>query len=244
MALIAVTSLLVAGCSHDASQPTAARARPARATIPATTSTSWVPPQVRGNLVAESDVPVNVFEALGPEQPSRLLEPGLSGKLVFLVRQYVNQRWLEVDLPVKPNGSTGFVRRADVTLTRDSFAVEVLAREHRLIVRKDDAAVFEAPISVGKAATPTPGGRFYITALLRSPNPAGDYGPYIYALSGFSPTLASFNGQDAIIGIHGTDAPASIGHDVSHGCIRLRNEDIIRLVEQIGLPLGTPVAID
>jgi len=108
----------------------------------------------------------------------------------------------------------------------------------------DRPAVFDAPIAVGKAATPTPGGRFYITALLRSPNPAGDYGPYIYALSGFSPTLASFNGKDAIIGIHGTDEPASIGRDVSHGCIRLRNEDIVRLVEQIGLPLGTPVAID
>ena len=42
-------------------------------------------------------------------------------------------------------------------------------------------------------------------------------------------------------GIHGTDNPASIGHSVSHGCVRLRNEDIDKLYDMV--EVGTPVYI-
>jgi lipoprotein-anchoring transpeptidase ErfK/SrfK len=35
------------------------------------------------------------------------------------------------------------------------------------------------------------------------------------------------------IGIHGTDDPGSIGHAVSHGCIRLANWDVVRLATKI-----------
>jgi L,D-transpeptidase catalytic domain len=42
-------------------------------------------------------------------------------------------------------------------------------------------------------------------------------------------------------GIHGTDDPASIGKAASHGCVRLRNEDIARLYDMV--PLGTAVYI-
>jgi lipoprotein-anchoring transpeptidase ErfK/SrfK len=42
-------------------------------------------------------------------------------------------------------------------------------------------------------------------------------------------------------GIHGTDQPESIGRSVSHGCVRLRNEDIAKLYEMV--EVGTPVYI-
>jgi hypothetical protein len=42
-------------------------------------------------------------------------------------------------------------------------------------------------------------------------------------------------------GIHGTDHPESIGHAASHGCVRLRNEDIEKLYDMV--PVGTPVYI-
>lgn len=41
--------------------------------------------------------------------------------------------------------------------------------------------------------------------------------------------------------LHGTDKPESIGRSVSHGCVRLRNEDIARLYEMV--EVGTPVYI-
>jgi hypothetical protein len=42
-------------------------------------------------------------------------------------------------------------------------------------------------------------------------------------------------------GIHGTNAPESIGHAASHGCVRLRNEDVEKLYDMV--PVGTPVYI-
>lgn len=42
-------------------------------------------------------------------------------------------------------------------------------------------------------------------------------------------------------GIHGTDEPQSIGQSVSHGCVRMRNEDIERLYPMVAV--GTPVYI-
>ena len=42
-------------------------------------------------------------------------------------------------------------------------------------------------------------------------------------------------------GIHGTNAPESIGRSVSHGCVRLKNEDIEKLYDMV--PVGTPVYI-
>jgi len=41
--------------------------------------------------------------------------------------------------------------------------------------------------------------------------------------------------------IHGTNQPQSIGRAVSHGCVRVRNEDIDKLYEMV--PVGTPVYI-
>jgi lipoprotein-anchoring transpeptidase ErfK/SrfK len=84
---------------------------------------------------------------------------------------------------------------------------------------------------------------FYIKELLQPPNPNGPYGPYAYGLSGFTTVkeLANFEGGEGTIGIHGTNDPSSIGTSVSHGCVRMRNEDITKLAKV--LPLGTPVDI-
>jgi lipoprotein-anchoring transpeptidase ErfK/SrfK len=42
-------------------------------------------------------------------------------------------------------------------------------------------------------------------------------------------------------GIHGTNKPETVGQAVSHGCVRMRNDDIERLFEMV--PVGTPVFI-
>jgi hypothetical protein len=54
-------------------------------------------------------------------------------------------------------------------------------------------------------------------------------------------TLKNFGGGNGEIGIHGTNEPASLGKNVSHGCIRMSNTNITKLAGM--LPLGVPVQI-
>jgi len=79
--------------------------------------------------------------------------------------------------------------------------------------------------------------------LLRPPTPNSVYGTYAYGLSGYSEVLTEFAGGEGQLGIHGTNDPSSLGTTISSGCIRLHNDDISLLVEQIGLPLGVPVEV-
>ena len=184
---------------------------------------------------------VRVHQRPGGAPGSTLTSPVASGApLTFLV---VEQRgdWLEVLLPVRPNGSTGWVLAEDVVVEGVPYRLDVRTAEHALDLYDGDRLVRTYPIGIGKRDTPTPGGTFYLKELLQPPNPDGEYGPYAYGLSGFSTTLDTFAGGEAVIGLHGTNDAASIGSDVSFGCIRLRNADITELAEL--LPLGTPVRI-
>ena len=66
-------------------------------------------------------------------------------------------------------------------------------------------------------------------------------GLFSFGLSAHSNVLKRFAGGDGRVGLHGTNQPALIGSNVSHGCIRLRNRAVRRLAKV--LPLGTPVYI-
>lgn len=161
---------------------------------------------------------------------------------VFLVQRTQGQ-WLQVSLPVPPNGQTGWIRADQVIVKPNAYRVDIARGAHQLRVYRDDELQKTYPIAVGKSTTPTPGGTYFIKVLLKPPNPDGDYGPYAYGLSGYSAVLTTFNGGDGVIGMHGTNEPQVIGTDVSHGCIRLRNSDITDLVKRFDLTLGTPVRI-
>jgi lipoprotein-anchoring transpeptidase ErfK/SrfK len=186
---------------------------------------------------------VQVYASASEDEPTTVLDnPNENGApLVFLVEEEQGE-WLKVLLPIRPNGSTGFVKAADVTLAENPYSIDVKLTEHRLVVTKGDEVIADEPIGVGTASTPTPGGKYYLKELLQPPDPNGAYGPYAYGLSGFSNELEEFNGGDGVIGIHGTNEPELIGTDVSHGCIRMSNEAISALAAE--LPLGTPVHID
>jgi lipoprotein-anchoring transpeptidase ErfK/SrfK len=158
---------------------------------------------------------------------------------VFLV-DTVRPGWLRVYLPMRPNGSTGWVRRADVELRESTLRVVVDLSANRLSVRDGGEVVMRQAVAAGTGGTPTPTGRFYARMLAETP-PSSAYGPYIFALSAYSEVLLTFGGGDGMVGIHGTNDPSSIGQDVSHGCIRMRNAAIRRLARL--LPLGAPVLI-
>ncbi len=203
-----------------------------------------VDPEAVGTLVAHAVAPsVTAYERpdLGSDPIQAFANPTeRGGPQVF---QVVDQSgpWLEVLLPIRPNGSTGWIQADEVSLSINPFRVEIEADEYRLTIYRYGEEKLSTTIAVGNGDTPTPIGQFYLIELLRPSNPDGAYGPYAYGLSGYSDTLESFNGGEGVIGIHGTNQPEYLGQDVSHGCIRVENDVITQMTEF--LPLGTPVII-
>ncbi|HEX2191789.1 MAG TPA: L,D-transpeptidase [Acidimicrobiales bacterium] len=238
---------LLAACGSDGTRRQVAPPQTA-----STLATPTSPPTTTKpvNLVATAKVPaVPVFANPGDPEPVRTLEnptKPYDTELVFLVREQ-QPDWLNVLLPVRPNGSSGWIRPDDVNLTSHDYRMLIELGAHRLTVWRGEEVFAQEPIGVGTKDTPTPGGLYYTKELLQPidregrPIPDGPYGPYAYGLSGFSDVLYDFAGGDGVIGIHGTNDPSSIGRDASHGCIRMSNEAITRLATT--LPIGVPVEI-
>lgn len=201
-------------------------------------------PAEERTLVATSEVDaVEVFAEASDdsELTHTLAHPTERGvPRVFLVEERADG-WLKVLLPVRPNGSTGWIREADVSLAWNPYEIEVNLAEFRMTIHREGELIVDTVIGYGAEDTPTPGGRYYITELLQPPDPTGVYGPFAFGLSGFSDVHLSFAGGEGVIGIHGTNEPDSIGSTVSNGCIRIDNDVITDMASY--LPLGTPVLI-
>lgn len=183
-----------------------------------------------------------VYKQPGGAVLTKLSNPNVWHDRLVLLATARSGDWLKVMLPIRPNGATGWVPASTVQLTWDPYRIVVDVSAHRLTLLNVGKPVLRAPVAVGNPSTPTPRGTFYLTSLLRPPNPAGAYGPFAFGLSGFSPVLKSFAGGPGEIGLHGTDDGSSIGHSVTHGCIRVHNNVITRLAGL--LPLGTPVVVN
>ncbi len=193
--------------------------------------------------MATARVPsVEVFATPGTDvATSALANPNeFDVPLVFRV-QAVQANWVQVMLPMRPNGSTGWVRAADVTMADNDWRMEVSLGAHRLVVWKGAELIRQETVAVGMADAPTPTGDFYLTETLDTGNPSGPYGPRAFGLSAFSDTYTSFGGGPGQIGLHGTNDPEALGGDVSHGCIRITNEAITDLAERV--PPGTPILV-
>jgi lipoprotein-anchoring transpeptidase ErfK/SrfK len=169
-------------------------------------------------------------------------DPPIPVPLVLLVADQ-QPGWVQMYLPIRPNGSTGWLPADQVTLSTHPYRIEALLDDFTLRVLKNDQVIYETAIGVSRDNAPTPGGLYYTTELIQPPTDDTVYGRYAYGLSGFSETFNSFNGGAGQLGIHGTNEPDKIGQKVSAGCIRLRNEDITYLVETLKLPVGVPVEI-
>jgi lipoprotein-anchoring transpeptidase ErfK/SrfK len=145
-----------------------------------------------------------------------------------------------VQVPLRPNGTTGWVSPAAVTVASVSTRIEVDVSRRRLTLYRNGREVLHSPVAVGSSATPTPIGRYYVNQRLVPRDPSGAYGPGAVGISAFSNVLTGWT-QGGPIAIHGTNAPRSIGRAVSNGCIRLPNP-IVRRVFAAALA-GTPVVI-
>jgi L,D-transpeptidase ErfK/SrfK len=129
-------------------------------------------------------------------------------------------------------------------------------RERRIyMVHADPATPIESfPIAVGKPGTETPTGSFHVEELVVDPDftkydrtvdpprivkripPGAKNNPLGKRWIGIT------HGPTWTLGIHGTPQPELLGKAVSGGCIRMRNEDVVRIYERV--ELGTPVVVE
>ena len=183
------------------------------------------------SIVAQAKVPlVAVYRTPTAKRPFLRLSSRTrhGGPLVLLVKER-RPGWEKVYLPVRPNGSTGWIRDRQVTLALNPYRIRVSLGDHKITVWKGAKVIQRAPAGVGRSVVPTPAGTYYLAELLAQPNPNGVYGPYAFGLSAFSNVLYSFGGGPGQIGLHGTNNPASLGTNASHGCIRISNAGITKL---------------
>jgi lipoprotein-anchoring transpeptidase ErfK/SrfK len=129
-------------------------------------------------------------------------------------------------------------------------SIVVITHERRLYFVLGNGQAIRYPVGVGKAGMAWQG-RAYVERKLVRPSwgPPEDIwraNPNLPAvIAGGAPNNPM---GEAVLGldrgnyaIHGTNNPASIGHYVSHGCIRMYNQDIVDLYGRV--PVGTPVYV-
>ncbi len=169
-----------------------------------------------------------------PEGTSNVLQ------VLSRARDAAGNTWVRVRLAVLPNGSTGWLPRRVINGYRTvRTRLEVDLRRFRATLLRDGRPVLRAPVGVGEPQWPTPRGRFFVrNKLVRFRSEF--YGPLAFGTSARSAVLTDWP-DGGFVGIHGTSRPDLIPGRISHGCIRMRNPDIIRLNRR--MPVGTPITI-
>jgi hypothetical protein len=200
------------------------------------TPTRWTPVLER---VSARTRPADVAPAVGVLEPRTSL--GTTNIVLVVGSRLVDGRlWVRVRFPGLPNNLTGWLPREAVGgyhFVRTRLVVDL--DEWTAALLRDGRPVFRAAVGVGTNAFPTPRGSFYIREKLTNfDNPF--YGPVAFGTSARSPVLTDWP-DGGSIGIHGTNRPDLLPGPVSHGCIRMRNEDILRLSRL--MPIGTPVTV-
>jgi len=249
-AILAVVIVLVVAAagvflvSRDDDSPAAAPA-PTTAAIPKAStglSASFAAAPLRAATTKGADIPVySTPDAAAAPVSTLSAQTEYTLPRSFLAfDQY--QDWLHVYLPTRPNDATGWIKASGVSLSKPlEYQIKVSLADHKLTLLHNGAVQFEAPAAIGTDENPTPTGTFYYTDPLDlATQPGTAYGVFAIGLSGHSNTLSEFAGGDGQIAIHGTNDPSTIGQSVSHGCVRVNNDVILKLAV---LPLGTPVVI-
>ena len=182
----------------------------------------WPTPAANGDLLAtfarydEFDQP-RVFRILGEEG-----------------------EFFHVQVPMRQNGSTGFIRKSDVDVTVTDQRILIDLSERAVIVWDGDEVVLDTIGTVGRERTPTPTGSYYVRNAFEW-YADSIYGPYVIPLSAYSESIDQINGGDAVVAIHGTQRADLMGSAASLGCVRLSN-DALRELAAIVEP-GAPVEI-
>ncbi|MDO8188942.1 L,D-transpeptidase [Conexibacter sp. JD483] len=238
IAVAAMLLVAVAGGSATAAAPSASpHARVTRLSNE-TTDSRWAYPARVATVRAQPSV------GAGAIGRTRLLtemgSPNVYLVLALAQRHENGQRWLQVRLPGRPNGRTGWVLRGALGPLHATTTQLVVDRARlTATLYRSGRPQLRTRVGIGAPATPTPPGRYVVREKLRF-HAQPLYGSYALGTSAFAPTLTEWP-AGGVVGIHGTDEPWLIPGRPSHGCVRVRNDEMARL--WAATPLGTPLLI-
>lgn len=179
---------------------------------------------------AAASVPTTGVETSSEAQPEMELAP-----------------FWEAEFPARETPSEYFpLEELFPASTSQDTRLVIKLRDRRVYVYQGDLLQASYPIAVGKAGWETPKGNYTVIQMLRDPAwehpwtgkviPPGPDNPLGARWIGFWTDGHNF------IGFHGTPNEELVGQAVSHGCIRMRNRDILALYGQV--EIGTPVTVE
>lgn len=193
--------------------------------------------------VALASLGIGMF-LVGGEQPLMASSPMADHALsvsASLPRIHPSQSILNPDVPPLDDPSKF------LPMGEQQAQVKLVLRlgERRVYVYQGDSQIASYPVAVGKPGWETPTGTFQVIEKVENPQwqnpwtgevrPAGPNSALGLRWIGFW-----HDGKDSI-GFHGTPTVNSIGQAASHGCVRMRNEDIVALFEKVDM--GTVVMV-
>ncbi len=151
--------------------------------------------------------------------------------------------WLRVRLPIRPNGSTGWIPQDNTEVELRRYRILIERSKHRLTLFRDGKPQTIAKVVIGAPATPTPAGRFAVLEVVRQPS-GSVLGPWALHLTAHSNVLDNYGGGPGRVALHGRSGALlgdPLGSSRSHGCIRMSNA-VIKKLRQVAEE-GTPVEI-
>ncbi|MGI9576744.1 MAG: L,D-transpeptidase [Microthrixaceae bacterium] len=206
----------------------------------------WEAPQLpvsQAEFTERPDLPRDDYDIQGrykTEDGWEFHNPGpFDGPTSFLVTEQ-RGNWAEVMMPVRPNGTVGYIDINQVDMSEHDYRVELDISDRRLVAYQGTEVIADSQVVVGKDSTRTPTGRFYITDKTQD-TPSSFFGPAMLPLNSYSEQLDLFDGGVPVIAMHGTTRPDLLGQAQSNGCVRMPNEIVSLLYDQ--LPVGTQVEI-
>jgi lipoprotein-anchoring transpeptidase ErfK/SrfK len=146
--------------------------------------------------------------------------------------------WYKISVPMRPNGTMGWIPAPAVTLSPTVSEIRVHRFPRTIDLYWHGRHVWHGRVAIGAPGMPTPLGHYYVAARF-VPYQDPFLGVFAVETSGYS-ALTEWPGG-GWFGIHGTDEPWLLGKAVSHGCVRVANTTALQLRKYA--PLGTPIII-
>jgi lipoprotein-anchoring transpeptidase ErfK/SrfK len=219
-------------------------------TDPATTTTKQPPsgPKVVSVFPAAGEMVVQSVRVRKRPNPHarvikllRAFRPDFRPQEMFAVRKATGtdgNTWYRVSVPMRPNGTYGWIPAETVSLRPTHSQIVVNLRSRTINIYRFGKRKWRAKVAVGAPGRETPIGHFFVAARF-VPYHDSFLGVFAEETSAYS-KLTEWPGG-GVVGIHGTSLPQLLGKAVSHGCVRVSNLTATKL--RAYAPLGTPIWI-